>query len=425
MNFITELKWRGMIHDIMPGTEERLHQAMATGYVGYDPTAPSLHIGSLAPIMMQVHFQLAGHKPIVLIGGATGMVGDPSGRSEERPLLPIEEIRHNQRLIRAQLEKFLDFDRGKNSAEVVNNYDWFKGIEFLPFLRDVGKHLTINYMLAKESVRQRLEKGISFTEFSYQLLQAYDFYWLYEHKNCILQMGGSDQWGNITAGTELIRRKASGEAYALTCPLITRSDGSKFGKSEGENIWLSADMTSPYKFYQYWLNCPDEDAVDYMKLFTLFSQEEIAELDRQHSRAPHQRILQKALARDLTARVHSSREVDIAEAAAEILFGNGTTEALDRLSEMDFLSVFEGVPLETVTRQAIKKGINIVDLLAIETRVFPSKSEVRRMIRSGGVSINKKRVQDDKLTVGPEALLNGNYILIQKGKKNYFLLKIE
>lgn len=425
MNFVQELKWRNLIHDIMPGTEEKLNQGMAAGYIGYDPTAPSLHIGSLAPIMMQVLFQKAGHKPIVLIGGATGMVGDPSGRSEERPLLPIEEIRFNQEQIKKQLEKFLDFGKGKNAAEMVNNFDWFRGVEFLDFLRDIGKHLTINYMMAKESVKQRLDKGISFTEFSYQLLQAYDFYWLYRNKNCILQMGGSDQWGNITAGTELIRRKASGEAFALTCPLITRSDGSKFGKSEGENIWLSGEMTSPYKFYQYWLNCPDADAVDYMKNFTLLSGEEIDTLARQHEKAPHLRVLQKTLARDLTSRVHSDREVKVAESAAEILFGKGTTEVLNQLSESDFLSVFEGVPQVKVSGHIIKKGINVVELLATETSVFPSKGEVRRMIQNGGLSINKERIANSEKTVGSESLLNGQYILIQKGKKNYVLLKTQ
>jgi tyrosyl-tRNA synthetase len=423
MNFVKELTWRNLIHDVMPGTEERLNRGMASGYIGYDPTAPSLHIGSLAPIMMQALFQKAGHKPIVLIGGATGMVGDPSGRSEERPLLPIDEIRYNQDQIRKQLEKFLDFRQGKNAAEMVDNYDWFRGMEFLDFLRDVGKHLTINYMMAKESVKQRLDKGISFTEFSYQLLQAYDFYWLYQNKNCILQMGGSDQWGNITAGTELIRRKASGEAFALTCPLITRSDGSKFGKSEGENIWLSPDMTSPYKFYQYWLNCPDEDAAGYMKNFTLLTREEIADLAREHEKAPHLRVIQKTLARDITSRVHSDRDVKIAESAAEILFGKGTTEALSQLSENDFLSVFEGVPQARVSGQVIRKGINVVELLAAETTVFPSKGEVRRMIQNGGLSINKVRVPNADTIIGADSLLNGRYLLIQKGKKNYFLLK--
>ena len=425
MNFVKELKWRGLIHDIMPGTEEKLSRGMATGYIGYDPTAPSLHIGSLAPIMMQVLFQRAGHKPIVLVGGATGMVGDPSGRSEERPLLAIDEIRYNQEQIKKQLEKFLDFEKGKNAAEMVNNYDWFRGVEFLNFLREVGKHLTINYMLAKESVKQRLEKGISFTEFSYQLLQAYDFYWLYQNKNCIFQMGGSDQWGNITAGTELIRRKASGEAFALTCPLITRSDGSKFGKSEGENIWLSADMTSPYKFYQYWLNCPDSDAVEYINNFTLLSRDEIKGLVREHKKAPHLRVLQKTLARDITSRVHSSREVEIAEAAAEILFGKGTTGVLNQLSEQDFLSVFEGVPQVTVPGHIIKKGINVVELLATETTVFSSKGETRRLIQNGGLSINKERIQNSEAIIGPGSLLNRKYILIQKGKKNYVLLKTE
>lgn len=425
MNFIEELKWRGMIHNIMPGTEDKLNQGMATGYIGYDPTAPSLHIGSLAPIMMQVYFQRAGHKPIVLIGGATGMVGDPSGRTEERPLLATEEIRYNQEQIKKQLEKFLDFEKGKNAAEMVNNYDWFQGIEFLQFLRDVGKHLTINYMMAKESVKQRLDKGISFTEFSYQLLQAYDFYWLYQNKNCILQMGGSDQWGNITAGAELIRRKASGDAFALTCPLITRSDGSKFGKSDGENIWLSPEMTSPYKFYQYWLNCSDEDAADYLRIFTLFSKKEIQEMVNEHQKAPHLRGLQKILAKDIMVRVHSRSDFQVAGEASEILFGKGTTEVLNKLSEKDLLSVFDGVPQVTIPSRIIKEGINIVELLAVETAIFPSKGETRRMIQNNGLSVNKKRIQNTDKSVGPDDLLNDKFILIQKGKKNYVLLKTE
>jgi len=425
MSFIKELQWRGMIHDIMPETEKKLSQGMATGYVGYDPTAPSLHLGHLVPIMMQVHFQRAGHKPLALVGGATGMIGDPSGKSEERNLLPIEVIRTNLKLIRAQLEKFLDFDKGKNAAEIVNNYDWFKGVEFLEFLRDVGKHLTINYMLAKESVKQRLDKGLSFTEFSYQLLQAYDFYWLYKNKNCIIQMGGSDQWGNITAGTELIRRKASGEAYALTCPLITRTDGAKYGKSEGENIWLSAEFTSPYKFYQYWLNCPDKDAESFIKIFTLLSKPEIDELVTEHQKAPHQRILQKTVAREVTSRVHSVADYKLALEASEILFGKGTTETLKKLSPKDFLDVFDGVPQKIIPKSKLGHPLNIIELLVTETKIFPSKGEARRMIQGGGVSVNKKKVLNTEEKVFSKNLLDGTFILIQKGKKNYFLIKAE
>lgn len=411
-----------MVHDLMPGTEDRLKKGMTAGYIGYDPTAPSLHIGSLAPIMMQVLFQKAGHKPIVLIGGATGLVGDPSGRSEERPLLGVDELRYNQEQIKKQLQKFLAFDGGKNAAEMVNNHDWFQEIDFLRFLRDVGKHLTINYMLAKESVKQRLEKGISFTEFSYQLLQAYDFYWLYQNKNCEFQMGGADQWGNITAGAELIRRKASGTAYALTCPLVTRSDGSKFGKSEGENIWLSPDRTSPYKFYQYWLNCSDDDAARYLRYFTLFSREEIRDMVEKHRKAPHERGLQRSLARDITTRVHSREACRVAEAAAQILFGRGTADVLKKLSEKDLLSIFEGVPRVTVPRETLKSGINVVELLAVRTAVFPSKGECRRMIANNGLLVNKKRIPGPDHAITAEDLINHKYIVIQKGKKNHFLL---
>ena len=425
MNFVSELKWRGMIQDIMPGTEEQLLKGMGVAYIGFDPTAPSLHVGNLATIMLLVHFQLCGHKPIALVGGATGMIGDPSGRSEERRLLSVEEIRFNQEKIKVQLEKFLDFEKSKNKAEMVNNYDWFKGVEFLEFLREVGKHLSINYMMAKDSVKQRLEKGLSFTEFSYQLLQAYDFYWLYKNKDCSLQMGGSDQWGNITSGTELIRRKDSGEAFALTCPLITQSDGSKFGKSEGENVWLSPGMTSPYRFYQYWLNSSDEDAVSFIKIFTLFSKKEIDEMINEHNQAPHLRILQKALARDVTIRVHSASDFEAAVEASEILFGKGTTETLKNLSEEDLLSIFEGVPMFKVLKAEVKKGINIVELLAVKTAVFSSKGEARRMIQGGGLSVNKKRIQDPEEKISSDALLNDKFILIQKGKKNYFLLKAE
>ena len=425
MGFVSELEWRGMIQDIMPGTEEKLSKGMGVAYIGFDPTAASLHVGNLAAIMLLVHFQHSGHKPIALVGGATGMIGDPSGRSEERRLLSVEELRYNQKKIKVQLEKFLDFEKGENAAEIVNNYDWFKGVEFLDFLRDVGKHLTINYMMAKESVKQRLDKGLSFTEFSYQLLQAYDFYWLYKNKNCILQMGGSDQWGNITTGTELIRRKAAGEAFALTCPLITKSDGSKFGKSEGENVWLAADMTSPYKFYQYWLNSSDEDAVSFIKIFTLFTREEIDEMIKEHNKAPHLRILQKAVASDITARAHSKSDLETALEASEILFGKGTTETLKKISEKDLLSIFEGVPIYNVSKGEIKKGINIVDLLSVRTDIFSSKGEVRRMIQGGGLSVNKRKILSSDESVSQDEILNGKFVLIQRGKKNYFLIKAE
>jgi tyrosyl-tRNA synthetase len=425
MNFIKELQWRGMIHDIMPETEKRLSQGMATGYVGYDPTAPSLHLGHLVPIMMQVHFQRAGHKPIALVGGATGMIGDPSGRSEERQLLDIEVIRYNEEKIKEQLNKFLDFESGKNAAIMENNYNWFEDFRYLNFLRDVGKHITINYMLAKDSVKMRLDKGLSFTEFSYQLLQAYDFYHLYQKYDCIIQMGGSDQWGNITAGTELIRRKASGEAFALTCPLITRTDGTKFGKSEGENVWLSAEFTSPYKFYQYWMNCSDKDAENFIKIFTLLSKEEISSLIAEHRKAPHLRILQKKIAREVTTRVHSETDYKSAVEASEILFGGGTTEQLKKLSETDLIQIFEGVPMFNTNIDDLSGDKDVLDLLGEEWKVFPSKGEVRRLIQSGGLSINKVRINDTAYLLSKKDLLNGKFILVQKGKKNYFLIKAE
>ena len=414
-----------MIHDIMPGAEEQLNKEMTVGYIGYDPTSDSLHIGNLATIMMLVHFQRTGHKPIALVGGATGMVGDPSGKSEERNLLDETTLRKNQKGIRKQLEKFLDFNCGANSAEMVNNYDWTRDFSFLGFLREVGKHLTVNYMMAKDSVKKRMESGngISFTEFTYQLLQGYDFCWLYEHKKCLLQMGGSDQWGNILTGTELIRRKQGGEAYALTCPLITKSDGGKFGKSEGGNIWLDPNRTSPYKFYQFWLNTSDEDAAEYIKKFTLLPKEEIDTLAKEHAEAPHLRILQKALAKDVTIRVHSIEDYNAAIEASEILFGKGTTETLKRLSEDTFLSIFEGVPQFELAKNDVVNGMNVVDFLADKTQIFPSKSEARRMLKEGGVSINKTKVEETA-TVETASLLNEKYILVQKGKKNYFLVKV-
>ena len=423
---VEELYWRGMVHDIMPGTREQLQKEMTAAYVGYDPTSDSLHIGNLVSIMMLKHLQLAGHKPIALVGGATGMVGDPSGKSAERNLLDEKTLRFNQEGIRKQLLNFLDFDpKLENGALMVNNYDWMKEFSFLGFLREVGKHLTVNYMMAKDSVKMRLETGLSFTEFSYQLLQGYDFYFLYKHHNCKLQMGGSDQWGNITAGTELIRRMDGGEAFALTCPLITRADGGKFGKTEEGTVWLSAKYTSPYKFYQYWLNASDADAENYIKIFTLLPREEIDALIAEHREAPHLRVLQKRLGQEVTTMVHSQEEYRGALEASEILFGKGTGETLRKLSEDDLLAVFEGVPQFTVSKSELGAGINIIELLAAKTSVFASKGEARRMLKDGGVRVNKTRVSSQEEAVSSDALLNGKFILIQKGKKNYFLLKAE
>jgi len=424
MSFVDELRWRGMIYDVTPGTAEQLEKEMTTAYVGIDPTADSLHIGHLVSIMMLKHLQLAGHKPLALVGGATGMIGDPSGKSEERNLLSEELLRHNQDCIKVQLLKFLDFDTSKiNHAEIVNNYDWMKEFSFLSFLREVGKHLTVNYMMAKDSVQKRLETGLSFTEFTYQLVQGYDFLHLYENKNCKLQMGGSDQWGNILTGTELIRRKTGGEAFALTCPLITKSDGGKFGKTEKGNIWLDPEKTSPYAFYQFWLNCSDEDSKKYIRIFTLFSKEEISALELEHEQAPHLRALQKALARDLTLRVHGEAEYDQAVQASEILFGKGTTETLLQLDEKTLLGVFEGVPQSEISRTELEAGIGMVDFLSEKTGIFPSKGEARRMLKDGGVQVNKEKALED-MTVTSAYLLNNSYILAQKGKKNYFLVKV-
>ena len=425
MNFIEELQWRGMIHDMMPVTAEQLANEMTTAYIGYDPTSDSLHIGNLASIMLLVHLQRCGHKPVILIGGATGMVGDPSGKSEERNLLDENVLRYNQECIKKQLEKFVSFDCGVNSAVMVNNWDWTKEFSFLQFLREVGKHLTVNYMIAKDSVKKRMEtgSGISFTEFSYQLVQGYDFCWLYEHLNCKLQMGGSDQWGNIITGTELIRRKLGGEAFALTCPLITKTDGGKFGKTEEGNIWLDPTKTSPYEFYQFWLNTSDEDAADWIMKFTVMPKEEVEMLIRQHAEAPHLRILQKTLAKDITVRVHSEEEYVAALEASEILFGKGTTETLQKLTEEMLLSVFEGVPQCEILKSEVKIGINIVDFLSEKTNIFPSKSEVRRSLKEGGVAINKSKVAE-ALIIGSSHLLNDKCILVQKGKKNYWLVKV-
>jgi tyrosyl-tRNA synthetase len=424
MGFIEELKWRGMIQSITPGAAEKLAPGGCTGYAGFDPTAPSLHIGHLIPIMLLVHFQRGGNRPIALVGGATGMIGDPSGKSEERNLLPIDTIRHNQERLRLQLGRFLDFS-GNCAAEIVNNYDWFAEVRFLDFLRDIGKHLTVNYMAAKDSVKGRWENGISFTEFSYQLLQAYDFYWLYTNKKCVLQMGGSDQWGNITSGAELIRRMSGGEAHALTCPLLTRADGGKFGKSEGgENVWLDPAMTSPYKFYQYWLNCTDDDAPRLLRMFTLLPQDEIKDLEAGHAKAPHERPLQKALAREMTVLIHSLQDYEAAVEASGILFGEGTTESLRRLSEKDFLAVFEGVPQADVPKSLLDAGIPVIELVSDRAKLFASRGEAKRMIQQGGLSINKEKISDPNATVTGEFLLNGRYLLLQKGKKSYCVVKV-
>ena len=422
MSFTEELKWRGMVHDVMPGTDEQLEKEMTTAYVGIDPTADSLHIGHLVSVMMLKHLQLAGHKPIALVGGATGMIGDPSGKSEERSLLSEEVLRQNEEAIKKQLYRFLDFESGPNRAEIVNNYDWMKGFSFLGFLREVGKHLSVNYMMAKDSVKNRLETGLSFTEFSYQLVQAYDYLHLYKDKGCKLQMGGSDQWGNITTGTELIRRKTGGEAFALTCPLITKADGTKFGKTEKGNVWLDARYTSPYHFYQFWLNCSDEDSARYIKIFTLKSRGEIERLIHTHREVPHQRLLQKALAEDITVRVHGKEAFDTAVEASNILFGKGTTETLHRLPEDVFLAVFEGVPMYDILRDELSAGIDVVDFLAEKTEIAKSKGEARRMLRENSISINKEKIKEGEI-IKHTHLINDKYILVQRGKKNYYLVK--
>jgi len=430
MNFVEELKWRGMIHDIMPGTKEQLDKELTGAYVGIDPTADSLHIGHLVGVMMLKHFQIAGHKPFALVGGATGMIGDPSGKSQERNLLDEPTLRHNQECIKKQLAKFLDFESdAPNAAEMVNNYDWMKEFTFLDFIRDIGKHITVNYMMSKDSVKKRLDSdsstGMSFTEFTYQLVQGTDFLHLYQAKNVKLQMGGSDQWGNITTGTELIRRKTGGEAFALTCPLIKKADGTKFGKTESGNVWLDPKLTSPYKFFQFWLNTSDEDAEKYIKIFTLLQKGEIAELINQHSEAPHLRLLQKRLAEEVTVMVHSREDYEMAVEASQILFGQGTAELLRKLDKETFLAVFEGVPQFRISGTELTEGIKVVDLLAEKTMVFPSKGELRRTIQGNGLSVNKEKVADPELVVNANFLIDGKYILIQKGKKNYFLLVVE
>ncbi|PLX98612.1 MAG: tyrosine--tRNA ligase [Desulfuromonas sp.] len=428
MNLVEELTWRGMVHDITPGAEEQLQKEMTAAYVGIDPTADSLHIGHLVSVMMLKHLQIAGHKPIALIGGATGMIGDPSGKSVERNLLDEKTLRHNEACLKKQLTKFLDFDSDvDNAAELVNNYDWMKDFGFLEFIRDIGKHITVNYMMAKDSVKKRLgeeaKMGLSFTEFTYQLVQATDFLHLYREKNCKLQMGGSDQWGNITTGTELIRRKQGGEAFALTCPLITKADGGKFGKTESGNVWLDPKLTTPYKFYQFWLNVSDADAERYIKIFTLLPRDEVAALVKEQETAPHLRPLQKRLAREVTCMVHGEEEYDKAVEASQILFGKATAESLTRLDRETFLSVFEGVPTYKVGRAMLDAGVPVIELLAEETDVFPSKGELRRTIKGNGLSLNKARLSDQEYIVTAADLVNGSYILVQKGKKNYFIIE--
>jgi tyrosyl-tRNA synthetase len=428
MDFVDELRWRGMIHDIMPGTEELLKKEKISGYIGFDPTADSLHIGHMVQVMLLVHFQRAGHTPVALVGGATGMIGDPSGKSEERSLLDEETLQKNQDGIKRQLSRFLDFKSDNpNRAVMVNNYDWMKEYSFLGFIRDIGKHITVNYMMSKDSVKKRLgsesKEGMSFTEFSYQLVQGTDFLHLYNNMGCRLQMGGSDQWGNIVTGTELIRRKSGGEAFALTCPLITKADGSKFGKTESGNVWLDPEKTSPYHFYQFWLNVSDEDAGKYIKIFTILGKETIDALITEHKASPQERVLQKRLAEEVTLMVHSREDLDSAIEASQILFGKGTTDSLIKMDEKIFLSVFEGVPVFDVKKELISAGVTVSDLCAVHSQIFPSKGELRRLVQGGGLSINKEKIENPERTIGAELLLNGKYLLVQKGKKNYYLIR--
>jgi tyrosyl-tRNA synthetase len=428
-NFVEELRWRGMLHDIMPETEEMLNKEMTSGYIGFDPTADSLHVGSLAQIMTLLHFQQAGHKPYALVGGATGMVGDPSGKSQERNLLDEDTLNKNIEGIKNQLLKFLNFSDGNNKAELVNNYDWFKNYSFLEFIRDAGKHITVNYMMAKDSVKKRISgddrEGMSYTEFSYQLIQGYDFYYLWKHNNILLQMGGSDQWGNITTGTEFIRRKDGGKAFALTTQLIKKSDGTKFGKSEGGNIWLDKTKTSPYAFYQFWLNTSDEDAKSYIRIFTLMDKTTIEGLEEEHAKAPHLRILQKALAKEVCIRVHNEEDYNAAIEASEILFGKGTAEALAKIDEATFLAVFEGVPTFNLDKNLLDEGVQLEDLLVIHTNIFPSKGEARKNIIAGAVSLNKNKMLSNTEMINTAHLINSKYLLLQKGKKNNYLVIVE
>ncbi len=439
-NYIEELTWRGMIHDVMPGAEEHLNEAMRSAYVGFDPTADSLHIGNLVPIMLLAHFQRCGHKPVALVGGATGMIGDPSGKSAERNLLDEKTLRHNQDAIQKQLSHFLDFEQTEvvksgvvNNAVMVNNYDWMKDFSFLEFIRDVGKHITVNYMMAKDSVKNRItsdgtddggSEGMSFTEFTYQLVQGYDFLHLYQNNNCSLQMGGSDQWGNITTGTELVRRIGRGKAFAITCPLITKADGSKFGKSEGGNVWLDPARTSPYKFYQYWLNSGDEDSEKYIRIFTFLAEDEINSIIAEHNEAKHMRVLQKRLASEITTMVHSEADLDNAIKASSILFGKSTGDDLKTLDEQTFLDVFDGVPQAEVTMSEIESGYDIVSAMATDTEFLPSNSEVRRAIKQNAISINKEKISNQEYKITKGDLINDKFVLLQKGKKNYYVLRV-
>ncbi len=427
-NFVEELTWRGMLHDVMPGTEEHLLEEMRSAYVGIDPTADSLHIGHLVGVMMLRHFQLAGHKPYALIGGATGMIGDPSGKSKERNLLDEPTLRHNQQALKEQLSRFLDFDNAaENAAVLVNNYDWMRDFSFLDFIRDVGKHITVNYMMAKDSVKKRLtseaKEGMSFTEFTYQMVQGYDFLYLYQNYGCSLQMGGSDQWGNITTGTEMIRRIGNGKGYALTCPLITKADGTKFGKTEGGNIWLDGERTSPYRFYQYWLNVSDDDAEKYIKIFTFLSKEEIGKLIGEHQQARHLRILQKKLAEEITLMVHSQEDLDNALKASNILFGKSTSEDLKKLNAKTFLDVFDGVPQAEIPKSELENGLDMIGALADKTGFLASNSEARRELKQNSISVNKEKVKDDYI-IGISDLINDKFVLLQRGKKNYFVLVV-
>lgn len=427
-NFVEELTWRGMIHTVMPGAEAHLMESMRSAYVGFDPTADSLHIGNLVPIMLLAHYQRCGHKPVALVGGATGMIGDPSGKSNERNLLDENTLRHNQESIKVQLAHFLDFESDDaNAAELVNNYDWMKGISFLEFIRDVGKHITVNYMMAKDSVKNRISsdasEGMSFTEFTYQMVQGYDFLHLYKERDCSIQMGGSDQWGNITTGTELIRRVAGGKGFAITCPLITKSDGSKFGKSEGGNVWLDAERTSPYKFYQYWLNSSDEDAEEYIKIFTFLDENEIHSLISEHKEAPHLRVLQRRLAEEITVMVHSQDDLDNAIKASNILFGKSTSEDLKALNEKTFLDVFDGVPQTQIATSEIENGLDIIAALAEKGGFLKSNGEARRALKENSISVNKEKVKED-YRITSKDLINNKFVLLQRGKKNYFVLQI-
>lgn len=427
MSFVEELRWRGMLQDIMPGTEELLNKERIAGYIGFDPTGDSLHVGHLTQIMTLIHFQQAGHKPVALVGGATGMIGDPSFKSAERNLLDEETLNHNVACLKAQLAKFLNFGSGENDAQMVNNYDWFKDFKFLDFIRDVGKLITVNYMMAKDSVKKRLEgeSGLSFTEFSYQLIQGYDFYYLWKHHNCKIQMGGSDQWGNILTGAEFIRRQDQGTAYALTTQLIKKTDGQKFGKTESGAVWLDARKTSPYKYYQFWLNASDDDAKNWIKIFTLKSKEEIEALIAEHDQAPHLRTVQKALAEDITIRTHSEKDYEMAIKTSDFLFGNGSLDFIEELSHEEVLQVFEGVPQYEIEKEKITEGRNILDLLAVETNIFKSKGETRKMLEGGGVSINRVKITDPDTEIDSNHLINQKYIIAQRGKKNYFLISIK